>query len=144
MKVRRPARFWVLTAILSLIVIFAIVNLILHPIKANAKGLVPPLSQVNTVEVWHSGKTVKLQSQDIEQIYRLLDRDVKRNLLPDNGFLWHSAGSPLEMVYFTVGSQTYYLGIESNVISWNNYRYYAASSNDGFKQLDDFILDKFK
>ena len=145
MKARHPAKFWFLTAVLSLIVIFAAVNLIRHPAKANAKDLVPPLSQVNAVEIWHSGKTVRLQSKaEIEQIYRLLDRGVRRNFSPDNGLLWHFAGSPLEMIRFTTGDRTYSLGVEENEISWNNYRYYGTRSNDDFKPLDDFILGKFK
>lgn len=145
MEVRHPVKFWILIALFLLILVAVAINLLRHPLRTNANDLVPSPSLVDAVEVWHSGKTVKLQSKtDIEQIYRLLDREVRRNLCPDNGFLWHSAGSPLESVRFIVGNKTYYLGVETDEISWNNYRYFGTSSETEFELLDDFILGKFK
>jgi len=56
----------------------------------------------------------------------------------------YSAGSPLEFVHFVAGKRTYYLRVETNQISWNNYRYTESSSTTNFKLLDDFILEKFR
>ena len=145
MKVKHSAKSCIFFALFLLIFVAVTVNLLRHPLQTNAKDLVPSLSQVETVEVWHSGKTVKLQSKtDIEQIYRLLDREVRRNLSPDNGSSGILQGGPLESVRFIVGNKTYYLGIETEEISWDNYRYYGISSETDFELLDDFILNKFK
>jgi hypothetical protein len=129
MKVKHPVKLGILTVFVFLILAAVLVHLFRHPLHTKAKNLVPPLAQVDTVEIWHSGKTIKLEHKtDIEQIYRLLDCEVKRNFCPDNGILWHSAGSPLEFVHFAAGKRTYYLGVETNQNPWNNYRYTESSS----------------